>query len=169
LREKVTVEIQSALEEGHVGYLTKLRPVPIKLFTWYREIAVGLILVWLMLPLALIFAGRPAKQEEAIFVPPLSLADRLRPLVVKAADGQLSLGEKALFERLLLGYWCGKLGLDPKETLGSLTDLRKHEVAGELICSVESFLHKPRGADRVDIAALLEPYKNIFDEEGATE
>jgi hypothetical protein len=167
LKQKVSVEVGSALEEGHAGYLTRIRPAPIRLFTWYREIVAGVVILWGILLVPLIFAGRGAKEEGVPVVVPLSLADRLRPLVVKAADGELTLGEKALFERLLLGYWCGRLDLDPKEILESLVVLRKHDVAGKLICSVESFLHKPMGADSVDIAALLEPYKNIFDEEGA--
>jgi hypothetical protein len=165
LQHKVTVEVKSALEEGHVGYLTKIEPVPIRLFTWYREIVAGLVIVWAVLLVPLVLVGRPSKKEEISVLPPQSLADRLRPLVVKAADGKLTLEEKALFERLMLGYWCQRLELDPKDILKSLAVLRKHDVAGELICAIESWFHKPISADGVDIAALLEPYRNLNDEE----
>ncbi len=46
-----------------------------------------------------------------------------------------------------------------------LAVLRKHEVAGQLICSIEDWFHKPTGAEGVDVTALLEPYRNIYDEE----
>ena len=155
LQEKYSIEIESALEEDHVGYLTKINPLPIRLFKWYREIVVGLVLLWGVLLVPLIFAGRRVKEEEIAVVPPLSLADRLRPLVVKAVDGEMTLADKALFERLMLGYWCQKLDLDPQEILESLTVIKQHETAGELICTIENWFHKPTGGDDVDIASLL--------------
>jgi hypothetical protein len=92
---------------------------------------------------------------------PLTLADRLWPLVEKAVAGTLDEGEHAELERLLLGYWRRRLSLEDAAPAAAMAAMRRDGEAGPVIRQLEEWLHKPGGAAGVDIPALLQPYKDI--------
>jgi hypothetical protein len=96
---------------------------------------------------------RPATLETA--------ADRLRPLVEAAIQGDLEHAQKAELERVLLGYWRERLELENLDAMASLMALREHPDAGQLLRRLEEWLHQPPGRQEkdVDVAALLEPYQ----------
>jgi hypothetical protein len=113
--------------------------------------------------LAILLLGRHRRAEaEAVASRPLTLADRLRPLVDAAMAGKLSGGQHAELERLLIGYWRRRLKLEQAAPARFMAVLRDHEEAGPLLRQLENWLHRPAGtAEPVDVAALLRPYQAI--------
>lgn len=102
---------------------------------------------------------------------PLTLAEKLRPLVLRASRGELAPKERAELELRLIAYWRKRLSLEEKSPEEALSILKRHESAGPLLKGLEDWLHRPSSPPReeVDLAALLEPYRDVTDEsfEGA--
>ncbi len=92
---------------------------------------------------------------------PLSLADRLTPLVEGAIAGKLSEAELAKLERGLFTYWRNRLKLDHTEPAVAIQTLRNHTDAGPLLVQLESWLHKPGPREAVNVADLLKPYRDL--------
>jgi hypothetical protein len=114
-------------------------------------------LVWILYP-------RKKKSDGAVVVEaatPLSLADRLRPLVIEAVAGRLPPAQLAELERALVSYWRRRLKLEELSPVDALSRLRGHPEASPLVSQLETWLHKPPDQMNVDIPALLEPYRNI--------
>src|SRR5262245_59048969 len=120
----------------------------------------GAGLVWLLYP-----RRKQAAVDAAAAAPALSLADRLRPLVVDAMAGRLPPAKLAELERALASYWRRKLGLEDLAPVEALVTLRAHPQAGPLVTQLEAWLHQPAGQQTVDVGQLLEPYRNIAPEE----
>ncbi len=132
----------------------------------YRTWLVVAGIVWGIGLLAILFAGRRRrKNEAAVAARPRTLADRLRPMVEDAMHGRLDDGGKATLERLLVGYWRERLGLTEAKASAAMAALREHEQAGALVRQLEEWLHRPAPTAPVDINALLEPYRNAPDPE----
>jgi hypothetical protein len=112
------------------------------------------IVGWMLSPL---LRSRRALAEAR----PVSLADRLRPLVEGAVAGKLSQPELAGLERTLLAFWRKRLGLEAAEPAEAMRRLRKHSDAGPLLSQLETWLHKPGPHEPVDVAALLRPYRDL--------
>jgi hypothetical protein len=105
--------------------------------------------------------GKRGRAEEAS-AQPLTLADRLAPLVNAAMEGTLSPGQHAELERLLIGYWRRRLQLDHASPAQAMRAMKEHPEAGPLLRRLEDWLHRPgprTGA--VDVAALLAPYRSL--------
>jgi hypothetical protein len=117
-------------------------------------------LVWLVYP-----RRKKAAAHAAAAAPPLSLADRLRPLVTEAMAGRLPPAKLAELERALVSYWRRRLGLEDLAPMEALATLRAHPEASPLVTQLEAWLHRPAGQQSVDVAQLLEPYRNIAPEE----
>jgi hypothetical protein len=92
---------------------------------------------------------------------PVSLADRLRPLIEGAVAGTLSRTQLADLERSLLTYWRKRLALEAAEPGEAIEALRRHPDAGPLLAQLEIWLHQPEPSAPVDVAALLAPYRNL--------
>jgi hypothetical protein len=97
---------------------------------------------------------------EAV-IPPLSLAERMRPLVEAAAAGHLSVEGQAQLERCLIGYWREKLAPEERRVAESLARLKTHAEAGALLRALERWLHRPGGAGTEEITSLLRPYGQV--------
>ena len=113
-------------------------------------------------------------RAEAQAIRPVTLADRLRPLVDAALAGTLSEGQHAELERLLIGYWRKRLKLEHMSPAEAIRVMRQHEEAGALLRNLEEWLHKPGAkAEAAEIAALLRPYQELkpenLDDEPAPE
>ena len=114
---------------------------------------------------ALIFVGRRKKsQATKEQAKPISMADRLRPLVVAAKSGTLDSSGRAELERTLIAYWCRRLGVRDTSPGETMDLLRNHDQAGALLRSLEDWLHRPDPPQNVDVEKLLEPYANAQDE-----
>ncbi len=129
-------------------------------FGGYDILLAALGTIWILGLWALFAVGRrrgDAAGAEGGQV--LTFADRLRPLVKQAQSGELDDAEMARLERLLLGFWRDRLGLGQEEASTAVPKLRQHEEAGQLLRTIERWVHDPRGREEdVDVAKLLEPY-----------
>ncbi|MEM1451930.1 MAG: hypothetical protein AAGI22_22665 [Planctomycetota bacterium] len=130
-----------------------------------RMIALGAL--WVAVLLGLIFLGRASRGDSADGdeAEPVTLADRLRPLVEEARSGELTTGRRAELERLLLAHWRERRDLTGVHVAEAVSRLRRDEEAGPLFLQLEEWLHRPAtdGDAAVDVAALLEPYRNAPD------
>ena len=121
-------------------------------------IAIGA--AWVIVVAWLVF-GRRRKEPVAVVAPSRveTFADRLRPLVERAARGELSSDGQAQLERMLVNHWRQKLGVEDLPMTEALARLKASPESGELVRALESWLHRPPGTAEVDVAALLAPYR----------
>jgi hypothetical protein len=92
---------------------------------------------------------------------PVSLAERLLPLIEGAVAGTLSRAQLANLERALLAYWRKRLKLESAEPGAAVEALRTHPEAGPLLAQLEAWLHQPGPAQSVDVPKLLAPYRDL--------
>lgn len=157
--EPIWVEITGLLPPEHDMLLEEQGRSPLSLFGGYRAVMIAVACLWLLafIPFWLTRKKRAAPAGE-IAAPPPTLADRLRPIVQRAARGDLDAGGKAQLERMLLGFWRERLDLGSKPSSEALAAMRAHPEAGAIVRSLEEWLHRPPGSAQVDIDALLQPY-----------
>lgn len=129
----------------------------------YRILVIVLLSLWALGLLALIasFFFPRRGPGTAASARPVSLAEKLRPLVEGAMKGTLSRAQLAGLERGLLAYWRKRLGLENAEPVIAVETLRKHPEAGPLLAQLEAWLHRPGPPTPVDVAGLLAPYRNL--------
>ena len=160
---EIPVEVVSVLPEGQV---VPNRPQPSSLprlggysiLMWLSGI------VWIAGLWAILTMGRKKPEDESahgVEARPLTLAERLRPLVEQAVEGELSRASRADLELALIAFWRKKLALGEIGAAQALTQLKQHDEAGPLLRQMEEWLHRPDPPQDVDIGALLEPYKNV--------
>ncbi len=126
----------------------------------YRFLLIGGGALWLVGLLLLLLWGRRKKRAAATEVAgPVSVADQLRPLVIRAMTGMLSATQLAELERTLLAFWRHRLGLENEKAPVALARMRQHPEAGVLLTQLELWLHRPGTAGQVDIGKLLWPYQ----------
>jgi len=154
------VEITGVLPEHHQGELVTASVQPFPFLGGYRAGLVLTVIIWALLIVPLCLIGRARKQvvSTPLAVAPPTLAERLRPLVQRAAEGTLSKNELAQLERMLLSHWRERLQLQQATMAEAVGQLRKHPEAGALLRELEDWLHRPPGTAQVDVAALLSPY-----------
>ncbi|HEX3450105.1 MAG TPA: hypothetical protein VHS97_17760 [Isosphaeraceae bacterium] len=156
----ISIKIEPVLPPGQIEpHRLSLAPSPF--LGGYRLLLIAGGLIWAAGLAAILLAGRRRRGQAVInAIKPLTLADRLRPLVAKALAGTLNQGQHAELERLLIGYWRKRLKLERCAPAEFIPLLRNHEEAGPLLRSLEDWLHRPAGtAEPVDLSALLEPYQ----------
>ena len=168
----VMVRVDATLPAGQIAPLP-LGETRVPWLGGYRLLWIVGGAAWLAGLYALLFYGRKKSTTatEAI-VPPLSLADRLRPLVQAARDKRLAPEQRAALERTLIAFWCKRLNLGATAPSQVMVTLREHAEAGPLVRSLEDWLHRPDPTQSVDIDALLKPYADVVDvevEEGETD
>ncbi len=121
---------------------------------------------WVAGLFAILLVRQSRATDLAAVAAPPSLADRLRPLVDEARRGGLAPAQLAELERLLLHAWRARLGLEETPVREAIAALRRHEQAGELLRALEQWLHQ-RGGPPIDAEALLRPYQDFADPDGA--
>lgn len=123
---------------------------------------------WVVGLFAILFFFRRRKAAVAAEQKPVTLADRLRPIVARALERDLPSEQRAELERLLLSVWRERLGLGAASARDAVQSLRAHPEAGALLRELERWLHQ-KDAAPVDVEALLRPYATIRDDaRGAT-
>src|SRR5262245_20815798 len=129
----------------------------------YRVLVIVVISLWVLglgVLIASFFFPR-GRKAVGISDRPVSLAERLRPLVEGAIAGKLSREQLANLERALLAYWRKRLGLEAAEPGVAIDSMRKHPEAGPLLAQLEAWLHRPGPPAPVDVGALLAPYRDL--------
>lgn len=131
----------------------------------YRELMIVGGLLWVLGLMALMFAGRSKKAAQLVGerAAPATLADRMRPLVERAGRGDLSSGERAELERLVLAHWRGTRDLDGVPVADAVTTLRADDEAGPLLIKLEEWFHRPETDElsESEVRELLAPYQNV--------
>lgn len=128
----------------------------------YTNTMMALAVLWGVGLVSLIFLGRGRRRAARVEQErgPVTLADRLRPLVERAGRGELDGSERAELERLVLAHWREKRGLSGASAAEAMASLRGDEEAGPLLQRLEQWFHSPRHEELTDgeIADLLAPY-----------
>ena len=173
----VLVKAELPPERFEPNALRASRPDPVGGYRSWQIVA-AVLWVFGLLAILLVRRRRPtdaAAQQAAV---PLTLADRLRPLVEGARSGSLDDARRAELERLLLAYWRQRTNLQDEKIGAAIATLRRDPEASPLILKLEEWLHQPQAlrapdaAVHEEIAALLEPYQNapdLGDERSAAE
>jgi len=157
---QIPVNIKPVLPPGQFQP-NKLVPTEPPSLGGYRGWMIAGGVLWVLGLFAILFVGhRRRSLEAATMVKPVTLADRLQPMVEAAQRGKLDAAGKAELERLLLTYWRRRAGLGDRKPGEALAELRKHADAGPLLRQLEEWLHQPRPRGDLDVNALLEPYRN---------
>jgi hypothetical protein len=132
----------------------------------YRLLLATVGSLWCAGLAAILLLGRRKQVESSTeSTRPLTLAERLRPLVDAALLGKLGEGQHAELERLLIGYWRTRLGLEQASPTEVMRTLHAHPEAGTLLRQLEAWLHQPGGrVASAELADMLRPYQNLVDD-----
>jgi hypothetical protein len=159
----LNVTIAGLLPNPHNGWLEEQAQQAPSLLGGYRTVLVVVAVLWVVSFFVIWRSGRRPKavanvasvQREPTF------AERIRPLVERAAAGNLSPDEKATLERLLIAHWQRRLNLTGASGDELIARLRQHNEAGVLLRALEDWLHRPPGRGEVRVEEFLAPYRNI--------
>lgn len=124
----------------------------------YRSLLIVGGVVWALGLGLLLFWRRRRVAPGAEGTRVVTLAERLRPLVERALEGELPRERHAELERMLLAFWRERLDLVEMDAARAILQMKRHEEAGRLLRELERWLHRPGTAGEVDVTALLEPY-----------
>ncbi len=156
----IPVTIESVLPPGQVlPNVLEPKGTPRPGGYWLLLSAAGVL--WVLVLFAILRVGRRRAEAARVSARPLTLADRLRPLVEGAVAGRLDPGRLAELERALIVYWSRRLNLLDRKPAEALAVLRGHPEAGPLLAQLEIWLHRPPPHATIDVAALLEPYRAV--------
>ena len=157
----VPLTVTSSLPAGQV-LPAELPPEPGPRVGGYRTLLIAVGVAW-GLGLVAVFASffLPRRRTAVVSDKPLTLADRLRPLVDGAAAGTLKREELAALERTLFAYWRTRLRLDAADPHAALRQLHADPNAGPLLAQLEAWLHQPTPKPPADVGALLAPYRGL--------
>lgn len=156
----VWVEITSQLPAGQVKPHQLPLTVP-KVTGYYTGLMIAAAGLWILGLLGILFWGRGKETHLSGKDRKPTVADRLRPLLERAAAGKLSDDERASLERVLLAFWRKKLRLEKVPPAQLFPQLRQHPEAAGLLLQMEQWLHAPGTSQGLDWQQLLEPYRTM--------
>jgi hypothetical protein len=156
----VWVEITSQLPAGQVKP-HQLPPTVPKVTGYYTGLMIAAAGLWILGLLGILFWGRGKETHLSGKDRKPTVADRLRPLLERAAAGELSNDERASLERVLLAFWRKKLRLEKLPPAQLYPQLRQHPEAAGLLLQMEQWLHAPGASEGLDWQQLLEPYRTM--------
>lgn len=163
----IDVEIVSVLEPGRIEPARPAQPEIRSWWTYWTKLNI-FIGLWIA-GLAGLFhwSNRVRKIESPALkkIPPLTVAQRLKPLVQAACDGTIEPHKRAELESLLIAYWTSRSDAYAEISPGHiLSKLKQEPEAGPLLTKLEEWLHMPPGqgrASEIEIASLLKPYEFV--------
>ena len=156
----VWVEITSQLPAGQVKP-HQLSPTPPSITGYYTALMIAAAGLWILGLLGILFWGRGKETHLSGKDRKPTVADRLRPLLERAAAGKLNDDERASLERVLLAFWRKKLRLEKLPPAQLYPQLRQHPEAAGLLLQMEQWLHAPGASEGLDWQQLLEPYRTM--------
>ncbi len=159
---KIPVVVEAVRDE-HQHEPNELQAITPPALGGYERTMWTLGIAWAIGLLAILFAFRKRAGAEPAVARPLTIADRLRPIVARALEGRLEPAGHAELERLLLSVWRRRLSLEHATARDAIAALRVHDEAGALLRALDQWLHAKEQAP-LDLDALLRPYAEIRDE-----
>jgi len=159
----LSVTVVGVLPSPHNGWLEEQAHTAPTLFSSYRAMLIGAGVIWVIAFFVIRRLGRTPKSgpAPAPAARPASFAEKIRPLVERAAAGQLTTEEKATLERMLITHWQQRLKLSETNAGELIVQLRQHPEAGSLLRALEDWLHRPPGRTAVRVEEFLAPYRNL--------
>ena len=127
----------------------------------YRLLAIAAAVLWVLILIAMIFAGRRRRQDAVDQEKPLTLADYLKPRLDAANKGTLPTSQYAELEAMLTSFWRKRLNLESLPIADAIGTIRQDDQAGPLLGQIEQWMHNPQSDKSVELAELLEPYQEI--------
>jgi hypothetical protein len=157
------VNVAGLLPSPHNGWLEEQAHALPALFGSYRRLTIAAATLWVVAFFVLRRVGRTPKPESVQVTNPRpqSFAEKIRPLIERAAAGQLTAEEKATLERMLITHWQQRLNLTATNAGELIGHLRQHPEAGSLLRALEDWLHRPPGRVKVQVEELLAPYGQL--------
>ncbi len=165
----IDVEILSVLQPGKIE---PSRPEPPRIRSWWTywtklNIFVGLWIAGLAGFFHWSHRMRITETAAPENTPPLTVSQRLKPLVQAACDGTIEPHGRAELESLLIAYWTARSDAYAEISPGLiLSKLKQDAEAGPLLARLEQWLHMPPGQGRAsdaEISELLKPYESVPD------
>ena len=140
---------------------TTLAPKSAPRIGGYRTLLWLLGLAWVAGLTWIVFFRKQSEKVDYETTPEPTLAERLKPLLQHAAQGNLPTDEQARLERLILAHWRQRIPeVEGLPTAESLTFLREHPEASPLLLKLEFWLHAPESKiSSEEIENLLKPYR----------
>jgi hypothetical protein len=158
----IPVTVNSVIPAGAVRP-NELASAPTGFGSYYVTTILVLGMLWLFGLLALLFGRRVKEQELQRQKRVVTVAERLKPLVQRAALGQLNRGERAELERILIQFWRDRLNVKELPADKLIKYLKQHEEAGVLLRQLETWLHDPRSVGDRDVGEFLKPYEQMVE------
>jgi hypothetical protein len=159
------VTIAGLLPNPHNGWLEEQAQQAPSLFGGYRAAVTVIVALWVIASFVIWRSGcrvKPMASAAPVQREP-TFAERIRPLVERAAAGTLSPDEKATLERMLITHWQRRLNLTNADGGELIHRLREHSEAGVLLRALEDWLHRPPGRGEVRVEEFLAPYRQLAD------
>lgn len=154
----ILVDVYSGLPEGQ-QQPASLSSRPPRVGGRYVALAVAAAGLWILGLFLILGWGQGQTRQVQRVNRVQTLADRLRPIVERAARGELSSAEFAEVERLLLACWRRQLRLENLPPTQAIAAIKRDPQAGQLLTMLETWLHSPEPATPVDFSQLLAPYQ----------
>ncbi len=149
----LTKDIETRIQE--------IENVEVRIGHWYYESLVAAGLLWAAWLAGLIFVGRPTRPVLPPAAPPLPLlAEQIETLLTALAAGELTTGEKARLEALLLRHWREQLGLESQRMSVACRGMEANPDSGDAYGKLQAWLHNPRAG--VGPEAFVRAYAGTF-------
>lgn len=161
---KIPVVVEAVREDSQ-HEPNALRPMKARDVGGYAQTMWLLGGAWAIGLAVILFAFRKKKAAAIVHKRKATLADRLRPVVARAIEGNLDSEGRAELERLLLSVWRVRLSLQDVPIREAIVVLRANDEAGALLRALDQWLHA-KSPQPIDVDALLRPYAQIADEGG---
>lgn len=163
----LNVTVAGLLPNPHNGWLEEQAHQSPSLFGGYRALLAICVGFWVVAFFIIWRSGRRTRSvaPAASILREPTFAERIRPLVERAAAGTLSADEKARLERMLITHWQHRLNLTDANGDELILQLRQHAEAGVLLRALEDWLHRPPGRGDVRVEEILAPYARVTDSE----
>ncbi|MEL7496211.1 MAG: hypothetical protein AAFN77_01285 [Planctomycetota bacterium] len=157
---EIPVEIKSLLPPGQIKP-NELEQGWIPRLGGYRRVALFIAALWVLGLLGLIFLGRKRARKKQVEEKQVTLAELLKTRLTSAFHNEMSPTQYAELERMLFGFWRKRLGLESLPMAAALEKVRNHKDSGPLMMVLERWMHSPHREEEIDLASLVEPYKNM--------
>ena len=161
--EGISLRVDAHLPADHDGRLEAQVPGRFPFLGGYRALlwVAGGVGVGGVAAYAWVFRRRAVEVADHEAGGEAGYAERLRPLVMAAAAGELGLAERTLLERLVMGYWREELQLGGCRVPEALERVKAHPQAGGLLRALEDWLHRPGGGSAAEVDAMLDLYRRL--------